>query len=271
MREGHVGGLTGFVSFVAVALVFGACEQPPPKKSEPSATARPTALAPPPTATATEAKTAEKPARPRKKVEDCPSGTKVSFESPAFEEEVRRKLPKPTGDITKADLARLKSLNVSSLKFPDLDPCVFTHMTGLKELFLGPGEYDDLSPLKNSTKLESLRASISQVRDISALSEMTKLDRLDLGRTQVADLKPLAGLKLISELQLDDTPVEDLGPLAKLEKLERLSIQRTRVKDASALKGLKNLKFLYVAGSPVEEDQTSLGPVRANGAKVMTQ
>ena len=270
MRKRHVGRLVRFASAVLVTFVLAGCEEAPKQKAEPSATARPTA-APPPTAAATEAKTAEKPARPRKKAEDCPSGTKISFETPGLEEAVRQKLPKPAGDITKADLAKLKSLNITSLKLADLDPCVFLQMTGLKELFLGSGDYDDLSPLKNSTKLESLRASINQVRDISVLSEMSKLDRLDLGRTQVADLKPIAGLKTLTELQLDDTPLEDLGPLAKLEKLEKLSIQRTRVKDASALKGLKGLKFLYIAGSPLEEDQSTLAPVRGNGTKVMVQ
>jgi len=228
-------------------------------------------VAAPSSATAPEAAAAVAPAlKPKKKKEDCPKTAQVSFDSPAIEKAVRDKLPKPEGPITKADLARLRSLNLSQVELTELDVCLFSAMTGLKELALGPGTYDDLSPIAGATKLESLRASISAVRDISPLAKMTKMDRLDLGRTQVADLSPLAGMQDLSELQLDDTPVDDVSVLAKLVKLENLSIKRTRVKDVSALRPLKKLKFLYTNGAPVDEDPLSLGAVRANGTKVIS-
>jgi len=195
----------------------------------------------------------------------------VTFDNAVVEAEVRRKLDKTTGTITKADLKRLKSLNLSQLKdIHELDPCVFTPMTGLKELFLGPGDYDDLTPLAGMTQLESLRASINQVKDLKPLEKLTKLDRLDLGRTQVSDLKPLEKLTSITELQLDDTPVEDLSPLAGLVNMENLSIKRTKVKDASPLKNMKKLKFVYIGGTPLDEDPVSIGPVRGRGAKVIS-
>jgi internalin A len=208
--------------------------------------------------------------RPKRRLEDCPKQSTVSFDDPAIEAAVRLKLPKPSGPITKADLARLRSLNLSQVELSELDVCLFAPMTGLKELFLGPGSYDDLSPLASAKQLESLRASINQVRDIEVLAGMKKLDRLDLGRTQVSDLTPLAGLKSLTELQLDDTQIEDLSPLAKLENLENLSIKRTKVKDVSALKALKKLKFLYVGGSPVDDEPMSLAAVRGNGTKVIS-
>ncbi len=75
---------------------------------------------------------------------------------------------------------------------------------------------------------------------------------------------------MLTELQLDDTQIEDVSPLAKLENLENLSIKRTKVKDVSSLKGLKKLKFLYVNGTPVDDDPMSLGAVRGNGTKVVS-
>ncbi len=193
----------------------------------------------------------------------------MEFEQKEVEAEVRKKLPKPEGAITYADLGRLRSLNLSQVKLPELDVCIFSRMKGLKELFLGPGDYDDLSPIAGATQLESLRASINQVKDLKPLSGMSKLDRLDLGRTQVSDLKPLSGLKKLSELQLDDTPLEDVSPLAGLTELTTLSLKRTRVKDVSALKSLKKLKFLYTGGSPLDADPMSVAPVRANGTKIV--
>jgi internalin A len=259
-------------SFAVLSALFAlaGCDKPNP---DAAATATASA-APAPTPTPTPAATPAEPpkaAKPKKKLADCPAGNEVAIETPGIEQEIRKKLEKPSGAITKADLKRVKSLNISQVKdLAELDPCVFTPMTGLKELFLGPGDYDDLSPIAGATGLESLRASINQVKDLAPLEKLGKLDRLDLGRTQVSDLKPLAKLTKLTELQLDDTPIEDVTPLASLELLENLSIKRTKVKDASPLKALKKLKFIYIGGTPLDDDPMSVGPLRAQGTKVIS-
>jgi internalin A len=258
---------------VLVAMTCGCDEQKAdsPKASSPaSAAALPTAPAvATPTATATAAEV--KPAKPKKKLEDCPKSGAVQFDEEGVAAEVRRKLQKTSGDVSRAELKKLRSLNLSQTSLDQLDVCVFSHMTGLKELFLGQGRVDDLSPLASATQLESLRASMNPIRDVAPLAQLTKLDRLDLGRTQVADLKPLAKLTALTELQLDDAPVEDVAPLATMTKLERLSLQRTRVKDLGPLKGLKNLKFLYLAGTSAADDPLQFAPLKATGAKVVTE
>ena len=205
---------------LAVCLVIGCEEKPTADSTAKAAVSAPVAAAPsapaPPPTPAAEARPAPK---PKKKLEDCPKGPTVTFDDPGFEAAVRLKASKPDGALTTADLRRLKSLNLSQVKLSELDVCLFAHMTGLKELFLGPGDYDDLSPIAGATQLESLRASINQVRDLAPLEKMTRLDRLDLGRTQIANVQPLAGLKKLTELQLDDTPLDDVSALAGLTEL----------------------------------------------------
>jgi len=208
--------------------------------------------------------------RPKKKLGDCPSGNTLSFDNPELEQAIRFKLQKEKGDLTKADLKRLKSLNLSQMKVHELDICLFPHMTSLKELFLGAGDLDDLSPIENLTKLESLRASLNKVSDLKPLAKMTIMDRLDLGRTLAKDLSPLASMTKLTELSLDGTPVEDLTPLAGMKDLERLSIKQTQVKEVSALKDLKKLKFVYVQDTPADQDPMTLAPLRANGAQVVS-
>ena len=267
MRRRH------FAPLLVVSLgLLAACEEKPAAPAAPSATA---AAAPPPAptteapaATATQAAAPAAP-RPKKKLEDCAKGPNVEFEQKEVEAEIRKKLPKPDGPITAADLAKLKSLNLSQAKLAELDVCLFSKMKNLKELFLGPGEFDDLSPLAGATQMESLRASINQVKDLKPLEGMTRLDRLDLGRTQVSDVKPLASLKKLTELQLDDTLIEDVSPLAGLTELTTLSLKRTKVKDVAALKNLKKLKFLYTGGSLLDADPMAVAPVRANGTKII--
>lgn len=255
------------------ASVLACDEKPAPTTSTPALPSSPPPAAVPPPAPAASAAPAAAvapvAAKPPRKLADCPKGPNADFLQPEIEAEVRRKLPKPDGAITFADLGKLRTLNISQVKLTELDVCIFPKMKSLKELFLGPGEYSDLSPISGLTQLESLRASINQVRDLKPIEGMTKLDRLDLGRTQVSDLKPLAKLTKITELQLDDTPVEDVSPLAALTGLETLSLKRTRVKDVSALKGLKKMKIVYIGGSQLDADPMAVAPLRANGTKII--
>jgi internalin A len=220
--------LEATIRFRAIALGLGlccglaGCEEPPAKET------------PEPTVSAVKASpvipVAEKPQepevakKPKKKIEDCPKGQKLEIEDEQLEQAIRFKLQKEKGELTTSDLKRLTSLNLSQMKVHELDICLFPHMTSLKELFLGPGELDDLSPIENATKLESLRASLNKVSDVSPLAKMTKMDRLDLGQTKVKDLTPLEGMTKLTELSLVGTPVEVLSPLSGMTDLERLSI-----------------------------------------------
>lgn len=260
------------LSIVSLGALSAACEDPPKPEAKPAETA---AAAPAPTPAPTPAAAAKeepKAKKPKKQLADCPKGPTVAFEQKAVEEEVRRKLPKPEGDITIADLKKLKSFNMSQVKgLEELDVCIFSHMTGLKELFLGEGTFDDLSPISVAINLESLRASINQVSDLAPLSKLKKLDRLDLGRTQVKDLAPLAELTALTELQLDGTQVEDLKPLAKLTLLETLSVKGTKVKDLSPLEGLKKLKSVDGRDTPADEDPMNFAKLRGRGVKIVNQ
>jgi internalin A len=253
-------------------LCIAGCDDPPKQEAKPAASAAP-APAPSvaPAAAPEPAAEAPKPKKPKKTLADCPKGPNVTFDNPGVEAAVRLKLPKPQGDITIADLKRLKSFNgqAARLKLEELDVCIFSHMTGLKELVIGEGTYDDLSPIAGATQLESLIASMNQVSDITPLAKMKKLDRLDLGRTQVKDISVLANLTALTELQLDSTPVEDVSPLAKLTLLEDVTIKGTKVKDLSPLKDLKKLKKFDGRDTPADEDPMSFAALRANGVKIV--
>jgi internalin A len=246
-------------------LSFAACddEKKPAPGAFSSAVPSPSALG---SALAAAGAGAAKPSK--KKAADCPTGNEVTFSDKALEDEVRRKLAKDGGALTKADLAQVKSLNFTRAPANELDPCVFPLFTGVKEVFLGQGELDDLSPLATLTNIETLRASINQVSDIKPLEKLTKMDRLDLGRTQVREITPVANMVALTELQLDDTQVSDLSPLRACPKLEKLSIKRTLVRDVKPLAGLKKLRFLYIEGAPIE-DTSSLDPLVASGMRLV--
>lgn len=246
-----------------LGLVLLGCESEPAKVEAP-ATPVATQAAPVPTV-------APAPSKPERHPDEeevlCPQAPGVKFVDADLEREVRRKLQKPTGDVSRADLGTVRSINLSSVKVDRLDPCIFPLLTNVRDLFLGPGKLRNLKDLAALTKLQNLRASINEVEDISVLAGMTSMDRLDLAQTKVTDVSALSGMKLLTELMLDDTPVEDISALGQLSALQNLSLQRTQVKDLSPLKSLTQLKFLYVKGAQVE-DTFVLAGLRKKGLQV---
>ena len=260
------------VTLLLLAAAALGCDDPPKAESSPAPSGVSGASAAP-AAPAAPAPEPAKPAEPEKPVEKkpvvCTPGPKPSFSDPALEKEVRRKAGKAEGELSLADVRKVRSVDLtrSGADIESLDPCAFPLLTGLHQLYIGRGNVTDLTPIKGLTQLEGLRVSMNPLSDIGPLAAMLHMDRLDLGRTQVRDLTPLKKMTKMTELMLDDTPVEDLAPLAGLTSLERLSIKRTRVSDLSPLKALRKLKFLYVGGSPVE----SAGGLARPGLKISAE
>jgi internalin A len=243
------------VLLISSVVALG-CEGPAPAETKVQAAAPAAPPGPKPEPALEAAKEPEKvePKAVEKKPVVCPPAPKVGFSDEALEKEVRRKAAKLEGELTLADVRKVRSVDLtrSGAEIESLDPCVFPLLTSLHHLYIGRGSITDLTPIKGLTKLEGLRISMNPVSDIGPLSAMLQMDRLDLGHTQVRDLTPLKKMSNLTELMLDDTPVDDVSPLAGLAKLERLSLKRTRVSDISPLKSLRKLKFLYVGGAPVE-------------------
>jgi Leucine-rich repeat (LRR) protein len=248
-----------------VALSLG-CED---KKTEEPSSAAATPSAAPAAPSAPAPAPAPEPVaqaeKPKKKLEDCPQD--ITIENSELEASIRVKAQKPEGAITKADLKKLRSLNLARVAVEDLDICLFHHMTELRELFLPPSGIADLSPIAGSKKMETLGIARNPVVDLSPLADMTNMDRLDLASTQVVDLSPISKMTKMTELTLDGTAVTDLTPIKDMTKLERLSLKSTAIKDITVLQPMKSLKFLYIADSAVDLGQT--GSLAQNGTKIV--
>lgn len=276
MKRFALAGLLTIASFTALSSLLAGCDEDKKKedllaKAGASASATPAApdAAMMAAASATPSASATAPA-PKKDVV-CQTGPDLTLTDPDIEAQVRLKLAKPKDPLKMSDLANVKSLDLTKKKdLDDLDPCIFPKMTGLKHLYLGPGKLNDLKPISNLIRLESLRASINEVEDLKPLEKMAMLDVLDLGRTHVRDIGSLSALTNLTELQLDNTQVSDLKPLEKLKKLRILSIKNTTVTDVSPLKGMNDLKTLNVEGCAISNLDT-IQPLIAKGLRIVTK
>lgn len=209
------------------------------------------------------------PAKPKKTLADCPRDNKLVIENADLQASIRVKAQKPDGVLTTADLKKLRSLNLSRVELDQLDICLFSHMTELRELFIAPTGIDDLSPISGAKHMETLGVAGNPISDLSPLEKMTNLDRLDLAKTKVSDLSALSQLTKLTELTLDGSEVTELTSISGLSELERLSIKSTQIKDLKPLTGLKKLKFLYLADSAAASDMGQTGPIVQNGTKVI--
>jgi internalin A len=208
----------------------------------------------------------------KKLASECAShASQVDFADNAdLEKEVRRKLGKDVGPIAPSELGQIKSINLVNSKMAQIDPCIFPLFTSIKDLFLGAGDYDDLTPIQKLTTLDALRISFSGVKDLRSIEGLKRLDRLDISHTLVGDeqLKSVSSLVNLTELMLDEDNIADLGPISNLKKLERLSVKKTSVKNLAPLAQLRTLKFLYIADTPVT-DISPVQPLMSGGMKLV--
>ena len=146
----------------------------------------------------------------------------------AIEEEIRKEAKKPEGELTKADLERVRGLNLENKQITDVSP-----LAGLKQL-------GKLSLTKN------------RLTDIKPLAGLTQLINLGLGFNKLTNeqLKHLAGLTQLMVLDLRSNQLTDLSALAWLKQLETLNLSHNNITDLSALAGLTQLRTLDLSDNP---------------------
>ena len=152
--------------------------------------------------------------------------------APVVEEEIRRQLSKPTGQLTDADLLKVTELS-------------FSHNTRITD--------ECLHELVNLPNLRGLGLWDTQVTDagIKTLAKLTQLERINLGGTKITDrgLKDVSRLTNLTYLNLRYiSRITDPGikELVKCKQLENLYLGHTQITDtaeAELQKALPNCKI----------------------------
>ena len=155
-----------------------------------------------------------------------------------IEAAIRKAAKKPTGELTKADLAKVTLLSLDDgPKITDAGLKEVAKLQQLKVLNLGDTEITD--------------AGLKEV------AKCTQLTFLDLEATQITDagLKEVAKLQQLTHLWLYNTQITDAGlkELGKLQKLELLVLGHTQITDAGLkeLAKFKQLKGLVLDGTKI--------------------
>ena len=157
------------------------------------------------------------------------------------EREIRKKIRKPKGEITEADLKKVISLgSFFGAQITD---------EGLKEV----------AKLQNLTELNLNPIKITDT-GFKEVAKLQKLITLSLwgGKITEAGLKEVAKLQNLSELDLREIQITDAGlkELAKMQKLEEINLSNTKITDVGLkeLAKLQNLKQLWLNNTKVTKE-----------------
>jgi Leucine-rich repeat (LRR) protein len=122
------------------------------------------------------------------------NATKPVKELTVEEKEIRRVLKKPTGELTKADLEKVKGLDFNGNQLTK-SPEGLEKLTKLKDLFLSGNQLTNVKGLENLTQLKDLFLEDNKLTDVKGLEKLNQLMRLnlrnnpDLTKAQIAELQ----------------------------------------------------------------------------------
>lgn len=201
----------------------------------------------------------------------------VEIKDSTLQSIVREKLGKKVGNITKADMLKIRSLNISDKVIHSLSGLEYaTNMTGItaKNCTIE----GDMSPLSKINKSSDISAYISFHNcDIDSLNGLpTNLTSITLYRCKIKDGKfPLecqTNLRIISivgcgisditslkdstnleYVRLAENNITDINVLGNMYKIVSLDLFKNNVSDISPIKNLTNLSELHLEHNNISD------------------
>ena len=136
---------------------------------------------------------------------------------PIVEKAIRKRLKKPKGELTKADLEKVTSLHLRAKKLTDVKG--LEKLTQLRGLNLDYNKLTDVKGLEKLTQLTRLNLSGNQLTDVKGLEKLTQLKTLWLGDNQLTELpKGLEKLTQLTGLYLKYNPDLTKAQIDQLQK-----------------------------------------------------
>ena len=136
---------------------------------------------------------------------------------------IRKAAKKPTGELTKADLEKVRSLSLEGNQLTDVKG--LEKLTWLKELRLYDNKLTSVKGLEKLTQLKVLWLYGNKLTDVKSLEKLTELRELYLGNNQLTSVKGLEKLTQLTRLSLADNQLTDVKGLEKLTQFLTLSLQ----------------------------------------------
>lgn len=182
------------------------------------------------------------------KKEEKPKKVEVSvFADKNFENAVRKQVfAKRDSDapLTAEDVRNVSVIHGNKMGIKSLEG--LQHCVSVAEIRLAENEIEDLGPLKDLKRLQSLSLEKNRIHDITPVGTLAALQYLNLEHNQVRDLSPLKGLEKMNSLYLTDNRIKDISSLAGLKKVWSLYVGDNVIEDISVVGELPWLQSLEI-------------------------
>jgi len=142
-----------------------------------------------------------------------------------------------------------ENLNIRSLK-----PLI--KLDDLENLDISNTLIDDIFPLRNLIRLQSLNCSGTAVTLLDPLLYSTEMRKLNCSKTAISSIRSLENMRMLESLDISDTRINSLQPVKKLKHLRDIRFENTLVQDMEPLADLTELELLDCSGSPVNSLET---------------
>lgn len=115
---------------------------------------------------------------------------------------------------------------------------------------------EDLTPLKNLTKLETLSIYGSIVYDLSPIEKLPNLSVLSITDGALCDISPVAKMENLTSVTFDYNGIKDISPLSALPKLETINLDYNYIRDLTPFENLNPdiIKYVSVDMNPINND-----------------
>lgn len=141
-------------------------------------------------------------------------------------------------------LSKLKTLEISSCRFPAAELAVLAKLPELRRLTITDCAVSSLAALEGANRLEYLDLSFNSIRNLEVLSGMTGLKELYLPHNALNDLSVLSGLTNLEKLDVASNSLTTLAPLNTCVKMTWLNAEDNQLTDAAGVATMVMLESL---------------------------
>jgi hypothetical protein len=141
----------------------------------------------------------------------CFNDAPIFFADDSLEVLVRDLVNKPTGQLTRLDVAQLKFIDGNNRGITNLEG--IGQLWEVEVAFMSGNDFSDLTPLTDLPKLRMLHINGCGITNIEPIAVMDQLQILFLDVNLIADISPIAEMSGLHILSLRQCSLTDLAPL----------------------------------------------------------
>lgn len=142
----------------------------------------------------------------------------------------------------------LRYINISNTRVRDLTP--LRHSTGITTLKASQTPITNIEVLSYHKSLREVAINNSRVRDIKVLAELPSVESLNLSNTSIAVFEPISHLVNLKGLDLSNTTFFQLAHI-RSTNLKVLDVSQTHVTDIDPMAQLHSLEKLDISNNTI--------------------